>query len=97
MARAREKRGADEAAAARDEKADLEARAHGALQRCESLGEKVRASRDARLHAQQVLEQREAELLEARSEIARLQGQFGGALERQLAMHGAATGLGTVA
>ena len=73
---------------ARDEKAALEARAQGAQTRCDTLTEKVKVSREARLEAVQACEQREAELREARGEIQELQGKLSRALERLLAMHG---------
>ena len=87
-ARARESRAVEAAAAARDEKAALEARAQGAQTRCDTLTEKVKVSREARLEAVQACEQREAELREARGEIQELQGKLSRALERLLAMHG---------
>ena len=79
-ARAREKRAAEEVALARDEKAASEARSQGNLTRCDSLAEKVRVTREARLHMQQTLDQRESELREARREISELHGRLGSAL-----------------
>ena len=48
----------------------------------------MKVAREARMHAQQTIDTREAELREARTQLDALQGQLGHALERQLAMHG---------
>ena len=85
MARAREKAAADDAAAARDGAAALEAQLAGAAARCDALGGKVAASREARLVAQQALDEREAQLREARRELAVVQGQLATSLEQALA------------
>lgn len=92
-ARAIARRAEDEAAAARDEKAMLEALAEGANARVEALGGKVKASRDARLLAQQTLEAREAELRATRQELATMQAQLAQTLERQLREAGVAKAL----
>jgi hypothetical protein len=90
-ARANEQLALGAAAAARDDKAELEARMSGSQARLDAMGEKVRASRESRLHAQQTLEQREVELRESRRELVQLQGQLAGALEYALRQPGGVT------
>ena len=82
----RERLAREQAATALEEKAALEARAQGALTRVDTLSEKVRVTRDARLQAQQVLEQRETELREARAEILALQSHLASAADLQRQM-----------
>jgi hypothetical protein len=88
VSRARERRALDDAAAARDEKAVLEASVNGSKARADALHSKVHVAREARLHAVATAEKRESELKSLRTELAQTQARLAEALERQIRASG---------
>ena len=69
LARRRERRAVEDATSARQEMEVVHAELLTTRARAEAMGEKVRVSREARLHTQEMLERRESELNRARGEL----------------------------